>query len=809
MLRNFLKITLRNLLRNRVYTLINVLGLALSIACSLVLLLIIDFELSFDEYHSNRDRIFRITQHLLRNDGIQDYASAQYPMGEALRNDFPSMEQVAMTELSTSARIRVVQNDGESADFSNHEDIAFVEPALLKILDFQVLHGNLEAALTGFGSSVLTETRAMRYFSLPKDQLYQVIGQILVVNEKLNVTVDAIIKDLPSNTDFPFSMMVSFQSLKGMNQFFDANNWQTSSTDTNCYFLAPGDFDKVAFEKSLIPFINKYRGEGASELRKFKTQPLSEIHFDDRFSNYNGRLASEDKLWTMAAIALVLIITASINFINLATAQATKRSKEVGVRKIMGGSRGHLILQFFGENIILTISSMVFALVAAELMIIYFEEFIYLGDNFSLFTNSQLYKYLGILGSIVAILSGLYPAIIISGMKPLRIVGSSISTESPKGLNIRKVLIVSQFMITQVLIIGTLVIKSQMDYFNNKPLGFDSDEHITFQLPENSKEKLQFLQNELSSDPRIEGLTFTLGPPQTDSYFETHFGIMEEDESQENRTEIKPADDKFFDVFGLKFLAGAKYRANDTSSIVINRAMMEVQGFNDPQKIIGKKISIFGGKYPVCGVIENFHSRSLRESIKPMVITPYSEFYYAGVVRINQANTSSKELEEIMSSIETKWSIAFPKVTFEGIFVDDFLATRYEQEQKTASLFQVFTFVAIMIGILGLYGLVSFMAVQKTKEIGIRKVLGAGVGSIVTLFTSQFIRLMSIAFVLAAPIGYYLLSGWLEDYQNRITISIEHFIIAILISAAITLFAIGSKSIQAAIANPINSLRNE
>ncbi len=808
MFKNLLKISFRNLVNNKAYTLVNIVGLALSMACSLVLLLLIDFEISFDGYHERKENIYRITQHMQRSDGIQYSSGSQYPMAKSLRNDFPDLLQVAMVEYHNTPVIRIAHEDGSITNFTESESVAFVEPGFLEIFDFEVIAGSSEQALSNRGGALVSESKVKKYFGLDDKQLQGAIGRTFTIDGDLDVIINGVIKDPPSNSDFPFHVITSFESFGVLDESFDLNNWSSTSYYSNCYFLAPDGFNISNFEDQLVPFINKYRGEGASELRKFIPQPLTDIHFDQRFGNYNARIASREQLWTMGAIALILIVVAAINFINLATAQSTKRSKEVGLRKIMGGTRKQLIGQFFLENLLVSITAGLLSLVIAELMIIYTPNLINLGGDFNLFTTVEAYQYLLLICLVVGALSGIYPAILISGLQPIRILNSRHSTITFSGSSVRRMLVVGQFVITQVLIIGTLVVRSQIDYFNNKPLGFDSDAHISFGIPQNDATSLENLRYKLLANPSIQEVTFTLAQPQGDNYFETSYAIRGESSSQENRTEVKPADKYFFNVLGLEFLAGKRYEFDDSAkSIVINRSMMVSQGYEEPSDIIGQKIEVMGERYPIDGVVENFHSRSLQYDMTPIVFAALPEFYYEGIVRLEPGRAGS--LRDVIEVIQVSWEEVFPDELFKPVIMEDFLASRYNEEQRTANLFQVFTLIAIIVGVLGLHGLVSFMAVQKIKEIGIRKVLGARIVSIIAFFASQFLKLMAIAFLIAGPIGFILLSGWLNNFEHRISIQPIHFVIAASVSAVITCMAISYQSIKASLTNPVNSLRNE
>jgi len=509
-------------------------------------------------------------------------------------------------------------------------------------------------------------------------------------------------------------------------------------------------------------------------------------------------------------IGVFLIITACINFINLVTAEAIKRSKEVGIRKTMGSSRGQLIVQFLGESSLVTLFSVLLAIAFAQLGLSFLNPFLDLSLSLNFLSDGALWIFLISVTVIVALLSGLYPSLIVSGFKPVFAIKNQITNKNSSGYNLRRGLVVLQFFISQFLIIGTIVLISQMNYFKNKDLGFRKDAILTVPIPENQRygfqdgsSKMRTLREEVSRLKGIELASLSNTPPSSGSVSSTDFQVEGKDEHY--GTQVKAIDGHYLSLYDLKLLAGASVLDLDTAQgFVVNEKLASMVGFTNPHDIVGKTIKMWGKKLPVVGVVQNFHTVSLHDPVEATVMLNRIRNYETLSLRVNPT-----DVQATIKEVQQKWEATYPDFIFSYQFLDEQIKEFYEREQKMSVLLSVFTSLAIFIGCLGLFGLATFMANQKTKEIGVRKVLGASVESIVFQFSKEYVKLVIIGFLLAAPVAWYVMSHWLNDFAYKIEIGPSIFIAGLGISSGIALITVSYRSLRAATVNPVNSLRSE
>jgi ABC-type lipoprotein release transport system permease subunit len=531
-------------------------------------------------------------------------------------------------------------------------------------------------------------------------------------------------------------------------------------------------------------------------------QPLNDIHFN---TNYYGPVQKE-RLYTFSIIGLFIIVIACINFINLSTAQAIRRAKEVGVRKVLGSTRLQLFWQFINETAILVLLAVALSLVLSFIALPFQNALMDIELQADFMTDHYLLIFLVVLMAIVIPLAGLYPAMVLSGFKPVTALKGKISAAQAGGFSLRRGLVVVQFALSQALIIGMLVIAYQMHYFKNTDLGFKKEAIINVTLFDRDKASLQTFRNQLQQNPDVARVSFSLTPPASNSNNNYDFIRFDSRTEKEGfQVNVKSADHQFMDLYGLQLVAGRNYLPSDSvREVVINETLMHKMGITDPEQIIGKPLHMWEKSFPIVGVIKDFHPHSLHSEIPPMILAPVPSDYYLASIQLQ-----TKNLQKSISSIETAWNQVFPAQIFEYAFLDDTVARFYRAEEVMATLTNVFAGIAIFISCLGLYGLVSFMAIQKTKEIGIRKVLGASVSQIILLFTKEFARLLLIAFLIAAPIAGYVMQQWLGNYPYGIKLSADIFLWAILITCIIAGITVCYQSVKSAVANPVKSLRNE
>lgn len=793
MLRNYFKIAWRNLKRSKVYTLINVLGLSLGIACAILIFALVKYHLSFDTFHSNADRIYRITTEF-HGEEISYNSGVPSPFGEAFRNDYSFAEKVALVA-TLSDRIITFPASGGIRKFE--EDIAFAEPAFFEILDFPLVRGSQRSALNAPNTAVITERIAKKYFGAEDP-----VGKIIRIDNNLDVTIAGVLRDLPANTDRRQEIYLPFTNLKDHSPWLVEEDWWLSvNKGMQCFVLLNPGVSQTVLSKSLSAMSEKYYNKKNAQIFRFKPQPLSDIHFNPEL---DGRVAKKN-LWVLSLIGLFLIITACVNFINLATAQALRRSKEIGVRKVLGGYRWQLFRQFMTETALITLLAMVMALALAYLTLPYVNQLFQVQLELNLFRDIYLLTFLPALLLIIILLSGSYPGLVLAGFQPVLALKGKLSQSHAGGFSLRRGLVITQFAISQLLIIGTLVIASQMRYSRQADMGFRKDAIVMLPVPDNSKSKISTLGAQLSGLTGVEEITFCNDAPASEITPSTKMSYDSRTESEEFSISFKAGDAHYVPLFGLEILEGRNLRPSDTiREYLVNETVVKKLGVTTNQEVIGKNATINGKTGTIVGVVKDFHNKSFHQAIDPLYISTLRENYGNCAVKVNLAT-----LETTLPSIENAWENIYPDNVYKYDFLDEQIARFYEQDRIFLRLIQAFAGIAILIGCLGLYGLVSFMASQKTKEVGLRKVLGASVESIVWLFGKEFTCLLLIAFVLSAPLAWWAMNNWLENFEYRIEIGAGIFALAILITLLVAVLTVGYRSVKAALTNPVKSLRSE
>ena len=570
----------------------------------------------------------------------------------------------------------------------------------------------------------------------------------------------------------------------------------------------PANFSETTINTQLAAMSEKqFDNSKKVHKRHFEAQPLSSLHFDKQYDPLGDHVTSKTTVRTLSLIAFLIIVMASINFINLATAQSVGRSKEVGIRKVLGSSRPQLITQVFGETTIIVLLAVSLSLFVAEAGLPYLKNIASVPDKIGIFNTGTL-LFLSIVALSVILLSGIYPALVVSGFKPALALKNKITAASVGGIPLRRGLVVLQFSISQLLIIGTVIAVKQMNFVNSADLGFDKTAILVISNNTDSislRRMVAFKQAVLAY-PGVQAATFASDVPSSENNSSTNFNFDHHKKDPGFDLFMKIGDADYFKTFGLRFVAGKGYDVSDTMrQVVVNETLVRKLGLSRFEDAIGKTISVGNGIWvPITGVVEDFKTNSMRESVKPIAIYPYKVFESEVDVKIKISNLTST-----VASVQKLWEHSYPEYAYNGFFLDDSIAKFYDQENQLALVFKIFAVIAIFISCLGLYGLVSFMAVQRTKEVGIRKVLGASVASIVYLFSKEFIVLIIISFIIATPLGWYFMSNWLQSFAYRINMITWIFIDAIAASLLIGWLTVGYKAIRAALVNPVKSLRSE
>lgn len=808
MIRNYIKTAWRNLMRNKSYAAINIIGLSVGIAACTLIFLIIQFETSFDNFHTKKDKIYRVITAFHNPDGINLSSGVPLPISEGLRIDFPQLKQVA----------QVMQNDGSHYSIGNSskgepvkkfkEDWAYyVEPQFFQIFDYAWLAGDKKTALSEPYTVVLSRDEADKFFG----NWHDAIGKVIKYENKTDLKVTGIIENMPANTDMPMKLIVSFATIraKGSDYYGNLKDWVSTFGDNSCFVILPDDITQAKFDQNLKAFVKKHKPADYNK-DGLQLQALKEMHYNTDINVYGGHPFSKQQINLISLIGLFLLLIACVNFINLATAQAVNRSKEVGIRKVLGSNRNQLVLQFISETLIITLFAVVLAIGMAELALPMLNHLLEIELSRNFFADPLFLIFLVATIICVTLLSGFYPALVLSGFNPIEALKNKIKTGKASGISLRRTLVVVQFMIAQFLVIGTLVIIYQMDYFRNKSLGFDKEAILTVPFPGDSlnRAKINSLRDQLLQQPGIKDVSFSFASPSDNNGWSSDFKFNNAPKQTNFSANLKWADAEYFKLYNIQFVAGQPYEKSDTiHGYVVNETLIHKLGIRDPKDAVGKYVKLWDDKKkyaPIVGVVKDFNIGSLKNAIPPVLMSSWKDVYQKLNIKIEPKNVN-----QTLASIEKLWNSTYPDGIYEYQFLDEKIANFYKREDQQSQLAKIFAGIAIFISCLGLYGLVSFMAVQRTKEVGIRKTLGASVGHIVYLFSKEFTILIIVAFAISGPIAYYIMHKWLQDFTYRIPISPDIFILAIIASVAIAWITVGYKAVKAALANPVKSLRSE
>jgi putative ABC transport system permease protein len=821
MFENDLKIALRNLWRRRSFSILNILGLAIGIGVSLLIFVVIRNERSFDTWHTRKDRIYRVGTDLAFHNGSQLHVEASsILLPDAIRKDFPQFEKVAAVSKINQAQFAIPPGSGEDEKlFEEKEGVFYVEPAFFEIFDFPWVAGTPSKALKDLYTMAISRSIAQKWFG--GDPLTAIGKTVLFTDKRIPLTITGILQDPPANTDIALQMALSYATYRALNapDFADEGNWGSMSSASECFVLLSKGEDIHALETRLPAFSKRHyqksdAGSSASTENIFL--PLKDQHFDEVYGNYGKPAISLENLWALGLIGIFLIVVACINFINLCTAQSVNRSKEIGVRKVLGSNRPQLLRQFLQETGLITFIALILACILAELALPFLtrlvERQLSPGD---LWSPVSLLFLLGI-GLLVTFLAGFYPAMVLSGFDPISAIKNKVRLKAGKGLSLRRGLVVLQFVIAQLLIIGTLVVIKQMAYFQNRPMGFDRKAITFVDLPgtKEARQNYTYLKDKITRVPGVLSATLCDSPPSTNDAWNTDFNFDHRNNKEDFNITLRYADTDYLRTFNMHLAAGRLPYPSDTMrELLINETAVRMLGLKSDAEALGKTIQLsiqvageVSPALPVVGVIKDFNDKPLnrKDGISPIVMATSKDTYTTLAIRMDP-----REVDKIMPELQTAYSGLFAQHLFEATYFDDMVVSFYHVQDIVSKLFKVFAVLAIFISCLGLYGLVAFMAAQKTKEVGIRKVLGASVRSIVYLFSKEFTLLLILAFVVAAPLAYYFMSQWLNGFYYRTTIGWEVFAAAMVLSVLIAWATVGYRAVRAAVADPLKAIKYE
>jgi predicted permease len=798
MLKNYFKIALRTLNRQKTYTAINVVGLTLGISAAILIFTLVSYQLSFDDFHPDKDRIYRLTTDM-RSETLDHFACVPQPLGKAFRNDYDLAEKTARVVYYKQTLVSL-PNSKEIKKFEEDNGVAFAEPAFFDIFNFPLVQGDKRTALKNPNSAIITESIAKKYFG--SEGAATSIGRTIRVNNDINFTITGILKDLPPNTDRKQEVYLSYDNLKDWNPWYASDSsWGDLYTGSNCFVLLRPNITAAAADRACTGIVNKYLNAEDAKVYSFHLQPLADIHTNTRLDGVFDKKYS----WTLLIIAVFLLATACMNFINMATAQALNRGKEVGIRKVMGSLRNQLFWQFIAETALITIAAGLLAWVVAIVALPALNQLTFAKMSVRLFSTwRSMAFFLGII-SLVVFAAGSYPGLVLSRFQPVLALKSKLSQAHIGGFSLRRLLVIVQFGITQVLIISMIIIAWQMHYSMNLDMGFNRESIVTMPLPDNDLTKMHTLRTRLTAIPGVEKLSLCMQPPAARRNQNTSLQFDNRPKPEVWGVNMKSADDQYLSTFDLKLTAGRNlYPSDTTREYLVNETAVKKLGLSSPLDAIGKMITVNDDRAPIVGVVKDFHILSVKNDIAAVAISANARRFQTICIKVNP-----HQLRKVLASAESVWNSTYPDYLYSYTFLDDRIADFYFIDTILLKLIEVFAGIAILISCLGLYGLVSFMAVRRTKEVGVRKILGASVIQISWLFGREFLRLIGIAFLAAAPIAWMATHSYLKDFKYKITVGPLLFLIGLAATILIAAIAVGYRSWRAAIVNPVKSLRTD
>ena len=799
MIRSFLKIAFRNLGRNKIYSLINISGLSIGIACCLLITLYVKDELSFDRYHKNLDRMYRVVQHFGDTINVEPknfQVWGCYPVGPALQNEFPEVQKV----VTFSGRQSVLlQHDDKRFQEDN---IMFVDSTVFDVFSWKLLEGNPKDALQGTDKIVLTRSTAKRYFGNES-----AVGKIMIVDNATYspVMVSGVMEDVPANSHFNFDALVSMQSFRVIRpEIFSEWNY----VDFYTYFMAPADLDKNALRAKLPAFVRKYVPKDMNYVLNIES--VKDAYLHSGAVRQPGTTGSLSNIYVFSTIAVFILLIACINFMNLSTARSMDRAKEVGVRKTLGAQRNGLIRQFLSEAMVLSFIATALAITLASASLPLFEALSGKHFEVQLLLTPQLILALIALSIFVGFLAGSYPALLLSRFKPALVL-KGVFRNSSEGSFLRKGLVVFQFGLSVVLIAGSLIVFSQLSHLRNEDTGYTKDQMMIIDFGWDGKvqQDINAVKNAMASIPSVVGVSAQRTVPG--GFFPKAGTLIQmyDGEMQLNDPDLYEIDYDFISNFNIEVVAGRGYSrdfpSDSTEAMVVNEAAVAAWGYSEPEEIIGKKFEQWGKKGQVIGVVKDFNYRSLHHSVDPLALrlSPmYSTASLALRIKTDNVNATIADAERV-------WNQVAPQRPFIYSFLDDSFNKQYQSDERFGQLFTVFAGLAVFIACFGLFGLTTYTVEQRTKEIGIRKVLGASVANIVALLSKDFMKLVIIAILVSTPVAWYAMNSWLSEFAYRISIGAMMLIIPAICVIAMALAVVAVQAFRSATADPVKSLKAE
>lgn len=792
MIKNYLKIAFRNLWKHKAFSFINVLGLTVGMTACFLIFLYVQFELSYDNFNTKADRIYRVVTDIKTPTEVIKTAGPAWAVPPNLKDEFPEIE----TFVRVSQRNFLVRKGDIKIQ---EENAAYADSAFFQVFDVKLLQGDPKKVLTDQMSVVLSQTAAKKYFGNTNP-----VGQtLLLTDEGIPATVTGLMQDIPENSQVQAGMLISMSTLTG--RFQPRTDQQWGSYNCVAYVLLKHGTNAKALEAKFPAFIKKRNGQGEERSKMYATlflEPLREVYL---YSTRGGGTANINNVYIFSIIAVFILLIACINFINLTTARSTERAKEVGIRKVVGAGKLQLTRQFIGESVIICLLAFLLSLGLAALLLSLFNQLAGKQVSEGIFSNWQNPAALFLAALGIGLLAGIYPALVLSSFRPITVLKGRFATGT-RGIILRKGLVVAQFSISIALIIGTIIVYRQMNFMRSQDLGFSKDQ--TLIIDTNGDPAREAFKQALTTIPAVRSVSLSSSVPGTGNA-----GAYSEIENNKGDLQVANLDVYFVDFdylkqYDMKVVAGRAFSrdflTDTTQAMILNETAVKLFGYTSPREAIGRRFKQWGREGKIIGVIKDFHFRSLQEEIKPLTMRIEPDRNDMVSAKIDAAN-----LPATLAAIESKWKTIIPNRPYSYTFLDELFDRQYRAEERFGRLFLNFAILAIFISCLGLLGLAAYSTMQRTKEIGIRKVMGASVTGIVNLLSIDFLKLVLISFFVAAPVAWYYMHQWLQGFAYRTPIVWWIFAVAGIAALVIAIATISFQAIKAAIMNPVKSLRSE
>ena len=808
MFKNYFKVALRSFKKNKLTTLINVFGLSIGISAALIIYFIIQYDFSFDKYEPDRDRIYRI---VTKGDGWNN-SGVPVPLHQEVQHNVSGIEATSLILQynEESPKISVQQSSySEASVFRKQENLVFVDSNYFSLFPHQWLAGNKATAFNTPNNIVITESRATLYF--PNVPAAQLVGKTVAFNDTVSMTVSGVVKDIEASSDFKYKIFISLATISNssLKENYSWEEWNsTNSNFQTMVKLLPG-VQPAQVNNQLKAIFKKHETEADDAKIIHRLQPLSDVHYNPDF----GGPVSLSTINNLILLVAFLLLLGAINFINLSTAQSVQRAKEIGIRKTLGSSKGSLVFQFLTETFLLTLFTTVLSVAISPMLMLAFTGFIPDGLQFSsIFSQPSVWLFLLLLVVVVSVLAGLYPAFVLSRFQPIKVLKKQMSAASgtTRAAWLRQSLMVFQFVIAQVFIIGVIVVDKQIHFATQKDMGFRKDAIITFQVPfdfYHIDDKKFVLKNAIKNIPEVQQVTLGNASPAINGQMSSVIMYTEKGKDVKMDVDTRSGDTSFLSVYNIKLVSGRNIMASDTATeLLINETLAKQLGFKQPADAVGHMVRFGSSSLPVVGVMHNFDLASVRNAIRPLIYYAAPKFGWTMSVAL-QPNSST--WHSAITKMQDNWKKLYPDNDFEYVFFDKTLSDFYKEDQQLSTLLSWSAAVAISISCLGLLGLIIFITNQRTKEIGVRKVLGASIAQIITLLSGDFAKLIAIAFVISVPIAWWMTHDWLQNFAYHTELSWWVFVVSgiFMIMAALTILCL--RAGKAAMENPVRSLRSE